>query len=64
MGLAHRGRKQALARAGMGIDDVDVVELNEAFAAQVIPAAGIGIDPWDERFNPTAAPSPSVTFSA
>ncbi len=45
--------KQALARAGMAIDDVDVVELNEAFAAQVIPAArGIGIDPWDERFNP------------
>jgi acetyl-CoA C-acetyltransferase len=45
--------KQALARAGMGIDDIDVVELNEAFAAQVIPAArGIGIDPWDERFNP------------
>ncbi|MDQ6857290.1 MAG: acetyl-CoA C-acyltransferase [Candidatus Dormibacteraeota bacterium] len=45
--------KQALARAGMTIDDVDVVELNEAFAAQVIPAArGIGIDPWDERFNP------------
>jgi acetyl-CoA C-acetyltransferase len=45
--------KQALARAGMAIADVDVVELNEAFAAQVIPAArGIGIDPWDERFNP------------
>jgi len=37
----------------MTIDDIDVVELNEAFAAQVIPSArGIGIDPWDERFNP------------
>ena len=45
--------RQALARAGMTIDDIDVVELNEAFAAQVIPSArGIGIDPWDERFNP------------
>jgi acetyl-CoA C-acetyltransferase len=45
--------RQALSRAGMSIDDVDVVELNEAFAAQVIPAArGIGIDPFDERFNP------------
>ncbi|MGH7124991.1 MAG: hypothetical protein ACREFI_11510 [Stellaceae bacterium] len=45
--------RQALARAGMAIYDVDVVELNEAFAAQVIPSArGIGIDPWDERFNP------------
>ena len=54
MGLGPiEASKQALARAGMAIDDVDVVELNEAFAAQVIPAArGIGIDPWDERFNP------------
>ena len=44
---------QALSRAGMSIDDIDVVELNEAFAAQVIPAArAIGIDPFDERFNP------------
>ena len=54
MGLGPiEASKQALARAGMSIEDVDVVELNEAFAAQVIPAArGIGIDPWDERFNP------------
>src|SRR5438552_2766248 len=44
---------QALHRAGMTIDDIDVVELNEAFAAQVIPSArGIGIDPFDDRFNP------------
>ncbi|PZR80926.1 MAG: acetyl-CoA C-acyltransferase [Candidatus Aeolococcus gillhamiae] len=42
-----------LEQTGMGIDDVDIVEINEAFAAQVIPAArGIGIEPWDERFNP------------
>jgi 3-oxoadipyl-CoA thiolase len=28
--------RQALARAGMTIDDIDLVELNEAFAAQVL----------------------------
>jgi acetyl-CoA C-acetyltransferase len=54
MGLGPiEASRQALARAGMTIDDVDLVELNEAFAAQVIPAArGIGIDPFDDRFNP------------
>jgi acetyl-CoA C-acetyltransferase len=37
---------QALGRAGMSIDDVDLVEINEAFAAQVIPSAReLGIDP-------------------
>ncbi|MEV6299451.1 acetyl-CoA C-acetyltransferase [Actinoplanes sp. NPDC051861] len=39
--------KQALKRAGMTIDDVDLVEINEAFAAQVIPSyrdLGIPID--------------------
>jgi acetyl-CoA C-acetyltransferase len=40
--------RQALRRAGMTIDDVDLVELNEAFAAQVIPSARqLGID-WDK----------------
>jgi acetyl-CoA C-acetyltransferase len=38
MGVAPIGAiKTVLERAGMKIDDVDVVELNEAFAAQVIP---------------------------
>jgi acetyl-CoA C-acetyltransferase len=37
--------RQALGRAGMSIDDVDLVEINEAFAAQVIPSAReLGID--------------------
>jgi acetyl-CoA C-acetyltransferase len=37
--------KQALANAGMTIDDIDLVEINEAFAAQVIPSAReLGID--------------------
>ncbi|HEX8626538.1 MAG TPA: acetyl-CoA C-acetyltransferase [Catenuloplanes sp.] len=30
--------RQALARAGMTIDDIDLVEINEAFAAQVVPS--------------------------
>jgi acetyl-CoA C-acetyltransferase len=30
--------RQALRRAGMSIDDVDLVEINEAFAAQVVPS--------------------------
>ena len=39
--------QQALARAGMSIDDIDLVEINEAFAAQVIPSArALGIE-WD-----------------
>jgi acetyl-CoA C-acetyltransferase len=46
MGLGPVGAsQQALARAGMTIDDVDLVEINEAFAAQVIPSArDLGID--------------------
>jgi acetyl-CoA C-acetyltransferase len=40
--------RQTLARAKMTIDDVDLVEINEAFAAQVIPsAAELGIG-WDK----------------
>ena len=31
--------RQALGRAGMTIDQIDLVEINEAFAAQVIPSA-------------------------
>jgi len=31
--------RQALKRAGMSIDDIDLVEINEAFAAQVLPSA-------------------------
>ncbi|MEV0265855.1 acetyl-CoA C-acetyltransferase [Streptomyces sp. NPDC050617] len=37
--------KQALRRAGLGIGDIDLVEINEAFAAQVIPSyRDLGID--------------------
>src|SRR3954454_12219275 len=31
--------RQALKRAGLTIDDVDLVEINEAFAAQIVPSA-------------------------
>jgi acetyl-CoA C-acetyltransferase len=45
--------RAVLARAGMSIDDIDVVELNEAFAAQVLPVAREpGIDPFGEKLNP------------
>jgi acetyl-CoA C-acetyltransferase len=52
MGVAPIGAiRNVLERAGMTIDDVDIVELNEAFAAQVIPIAEeIGID--YEKLNP------------
>ena len=46
MGLGPvEASQQALARAGMTIDDIDLVEINEAFAAQVIPSyLDLGID--------------------
>jgi acetyl-CoA C-acetyltransferase len=49
MGLGPiEASRQALARAGMTIDDIDLVEINEAFAAQVVPSAKhLGI-PWDK----------------
>src|SRR4051812_6231294 len=53
MGLGPiEATKKALARAGKSIDDIDLVEINEAFAAQVIPSArGIGIDPFGDKLN-------------
>jgi acetyl-CoA C-acetyltransferase len=45
--------RRVLAQAGMTIDDVDVVELNEAFAAQVLPVCReLGVDPFDGMLNP------------
>jgi acetyl-CoA C-acetyltransferase len=45
--------RRVLKQAGMTIDDVDAMELNEAFAAQVIPVCReVGMDPFDDRFNP------------
>ena len=49
MGLGPVGAcQQALQRAGLSIDDVDLAEINEAFAAQVVPSAReLGI-PWEK----------------
>ena len=46
MGLGPvEASRQALRRAGMAISDIDLVEINEAFAAQVIPSyRDLGID--------------------
>jgi len=45
--------RKVLERAGMTIDDVDVMELNEAFAAQVLPVCReLGVDPFGEKLNP------------
>jgi len=46
MGLGPvEASRRALKRAGMTIDDIDLVEINEAFAAQVIPSyRDLGID--------------------
>jgi acetyl-CoA C-acetyltransferase len=46
MGLGPvEASRQALGRAGMSISDVDLVEINEAFAAQVIPSyTDLGIE--------------------
>ena len=55
MGLGPiEASRQALKRAGMTIDDIDILEINEAFAAQVIPSArALGIDPFDRsKLNP------------
>jgi acetyl-CoA C-acetyltransferase len=45
MGLGPvEASRQALYRAGLSIDDIDAVEINEAFAAQVLPsAAALGV---------------------
>jgi len=54
MGVGPIGAvRSVLKQAGMTIEDVDVVELNEAFAAQVLPVCReLGIDPFSEKLNP------------
>jgi acetyl-CoA C-acetyltransferase len=54
MGVGPIGAvRRVLQQAGMTLDDVDVVELNEAFAAQVIPVCReLGIDPFGDKLNP------------
>jgi acetyl-CoA C-acetyltransferase len=43
----------ALGRAGITLADLDLIELNEAFAAQVLAVLGTwGVDATDDRLNP------------
>jgi acetyl-CoA C-acetyltransferase len=45
--------RKVLDTGGMTIDDVDVMELNEAFAAQVLPVCReLGVDPFSDKLNP------------
>jgi acetyl-CoA acyltransferase len=45
--------RKALAQAGLSLDDVDLFEVNEPFAVQVLTwCRQLGIDPEDERLNP------------
>jgi len=46
----------ALQRAGLTLDDIDLIELNEAFAAQVLAVlAEWKVDPLDDRLNPNGS---------
>jgi 3-oxoadipyl-CoA thiolase len=45
--------RKVLARSGLTVDQLDVIELNEAFASQAIATLReLGIDPADPRVNP------------
>ncbi len=64
MGIAPvHATRRCLERAGWRLDDVDLIEANEAFAAQAISVAGY----WSGMSagsTSTAARSPSATPSA
>lgn len=45
--------KKALARVGLSIKDMDIIEINEAFATQVLSCLkGLGVSLDDSRVNP------------
>ena len=45
--------RRALERTGLSIDDIDAVEINEAFAAQVLTVIReLGMEDDDPRINP------------
>ena len=57
MGIGPVGATAAaLERAGLTLDDIDLIELNEAFAAQVLAVlAEWKIDATDDRLNPNGS---------
>ena len=54
MGIGPVGAsRKALKKAGLTLDDMGIVELNEAFAAQSLACTRLlGLDDDDERINP------------
>ncbi|WP_205500793.1 3-oxoadipyl-CoA thiolase [Rufibacter psychrotolerans] len=45
--------QQALKRAGLTLNDIDLIEINEAFASQVLACTrGLGLEDQDSRINP------------
>ena len=45
--------QKALSRAGLTLDQMDIIEINEAFAAQVLACTrSLGLDDRDPRINP------------
>lgn len=54
MGIGPVGAsKLALQRAGLTLNDMDLIELNEAFAAQALACTrALGLDDFDSRINP------------
>ncbi len=54
MGIGPVGASQkALSKAGLTLSDMDIIELNEAFAAQVLACTrALGLDDEDPRLNP------------
>ena len=64
MGLGPiEASQRALGRAKLTIADVDLVEMNEAFAAQVLPRRARSRSPWRSSTSTAQARSRSVTRS-
>ena len=50
------GHREALDRVGLTLTDIDLIELNEAFAAQALAVLREWeVDPTDERLNPNGS---------
>jgi acetyl-CoA acyltransferase len=50
--------EKALQRADLNLDDMDIIELNEAFAAQALACTrAMGLEDNDPRINPNGGPS-------